>query len=152
MCVAFVYGIAATSVSATSPCAHHSPMRSDVEVVADAGERAAHEPARRAVVEVGRAVHRDPHALEHEARDEQVQQPADERPVAPAVRELRRPRDRAPDHHVQHAREQHDPHHVEDQRVPAVEVALEEAPAEEALGDIGVDRSTTVPMNSVTKP
>ncbi len=28
MCVAFVYGIAATSVSATSPCAHHSPMRS----------------------------------------------------------------------------------------------------------------------------
>ena len=28
MCAAFVYGIAATSVIATSPCAHHIPIRS----------------------------------------------------------------------------------------------------------------------------
>ena len=101
-------------------------------------------------------VHRDPHALEQEAGQQQVQQPADEDPVAdavaaavvlriarravgPRVVELARTQHAATHHHRQHAGEEHDAEHVEHERVDDVEVAREEAPAEQRLGHVGVD-------------
>ena len=116
-----------------------------------------HEPADRVRPAVPTAVHRDAQALEREAGDHEVQQPADEHPVAdpvPApvvlrvagvtvragVVELARLEQRAADHHREQPRQKGDAEEVQRQRVAQVEVAREEPPAEEPLGDVGVDR------------
>jgi hypothetical protein len=92
---------------------------------------------------------------QHVAGQDQHQQDRDEYPAADAIHaplgslplsigalivELARPDDPSPDHHQHHPGEQRQPEHVEHDRVGEVEVALEEAPIEEGLGDVGVDR------------
>ena len=122
---------------------------------ADPLEALSHQPAGRRELVVAGLIHGDACALEHVAGHHQHEQNAHEGPVPYAIHaplrgllravgtgvvELLGALDPAPGHHHHHAGQQRQAEHVQHDRVAEIEVAVEEAPAEHRLGEVGVDR------------